>query len=110
MYKSCQVYDCCQIARVPSVLLFSVPERTKTIPTLIKPLISDSPKKGQKPVPTNEGVELAVPGQKPDAPGSVPPKPKLPSKDSPIRWGALAIFLTVNVVVMVILTILIAIQ
>ena len=93
-----------------SVLLFSDPERTKTIPSLIKPLVSDSPKKGQKPVPTSEGVELAVPGQKPDAPGNAPQKPKMPSKDSPIRWGALTIFLSVNVVVMVILIILIAIQ
>ena len=86
-------------------------ERTKTIPSLIKPLVSDSPEKGQKPVPTNEGVELAVPGQKPTIQGGdAPPKPKVPSKDAPIRWGALTVFLAVNVVTMVILIILIAIE
>ena len=86
-------------------------ERTKTIPSLIKPLVSDSPEKGQKPVPTNEGVELAVPGQKPTVQsGDSPPKPKLPSKDAPIRWGALTVFLAVNVVMMLVLIILIAIE
>lgn len=54
---------------------------------------------------------MAVPGQKPGtSPNDAPPKPKQPSKDAPIRWGALTLFLAVNVVVMVILIILIAIE
>ena len=85
-------------------------DRQKTAPSLIKPLIGSGADKGQKKTPVDEGVELSVPGQKPTAPSDAPAKPKVPSKDSPLRWGSLAIFLTVNVVVMLILIILIAIE
>lgn len=77
---------------------------------MIKPLISGGAGDGQKKAPVDEGVELAVPGQKPAAPSDAPAKPKVPSKDSPLRWGALTIFLAVNVVMMLILIILIAIE
>ena len=88
----------------------SLSDRQKTAPSLIKPLIGGGGDKGQKKAPVDEGVELAVPGQKPAAPSDAPAKPKVPSKDSPLRWGALAIFLGVNVIMMVILIILIAIE
>ena len=77
---------------------------------MIKPLLSDSPEKGHKPVPTSEGVELAVPGQKPAVHSDDSEKPKVPSKDSPIHWGALTVFLTVNIIMMVVLIIFIAIE
>ena len=96
--------DACSIFLIHS-------DRKKTVPSLIKPFISDTTEKpGDKPPPPTEGVELAVPGEKPAAPSDAPPKPKMPSKDAPIRWGALSIFLSVNLVVMIILVILIAIE
>ena len=86
------------------------PDRGKTAPSLIKPLISGPSDMAKKTGPVDEGVELAVPGQKPAAPSDAPEKPKVPSKDSPLRWGALTIFLAVNVIMMIILIILIAIE
>ena len=66
---------------------------------------------GHKPVPTSEGVELAVLGQKLTVvQNNDSEKPKVPSKDSPLRWGALTIFLAVNVTMMLVLIILIAIE
>ena len=84
---------------------------SKTAPSLIKPLIGSGPDPMHKPVPSNEGVELAVPGQKPAVgSGDDSEKPKVPSKDAPLRWGALTIFLVVNVIMMLVLIILIAIE
>lgn len=92
-------------------LIFILADRSKTAPSLIKPLIGSGPDPMHKPVPTNEGVELAVPGQKPTVQsGGDSEKPKVPSKDSPLRWGALTIFLVVNVIMMLILIILIALE
>ena len=81
-------------------------DRAKTAPSMIKPLIK-APSEKQSP---GEGVEMAVPGQKPSAQDDGPPKPKLPSKDAPLRWGALTVFLVVNIVMMLVLIILIAIE
>ena len=89
--------------------VLSSSDGAKTAPSLIKPLISSS-SGGGKHGPPGEGVELAVPGQKPAAPVDEPEKPKVPSKDSPLRWGALTIFLSVNVVMMLVLLILIALE
>lgn len=56
---------------------------------------------------TNQGVELAVPGQK----SADPPadKPKIPSRDAPLRWVSLAVFGAVTVSMMLVLIILVAI-
>ena len=79
------------------------------MPSIVKPLININPHKGEKPpAPANEGVELAIPGEKPEIKNDGPPKPKLPSKDAPIRWGALSVVLAVNLAMLVILVILIA--
>lgn len=93
------------------VYIFIRADRSKTAPSLIKPLVGSGPDSMHKSMPPNEGVELAVPGQKPAVQGgNDSEKPKVPSKDSPLRWGALTIFLVVNVIMMLVLIILIAIE
>lgn len=101
----------CLMNNITLHFFFLHADRSKTAPSLIKPLIGSGPDSGHKPVPTNEGVELAVPGQKPTVQsGDDSEKPKVPSKDSPLRWGALAIFLSVNVTIMLVLIILVALE
>ena len=85
-------------------------DRSKTAPSLIKPLVGIGSDASDKPALPNEGVELAVPGQKPTVQSSDSEKPKVPSKDSPLRWAALTLFLVVNVIVMIVLIILIALE
>ena len=56
------------------------------------------------------GVELTIPGHTPDTAKDDPPMPKPPSRDSPVRWISLGIFLLVAIIFTTILTILIAID
>lgn len=87
-------------------------DRAKTAPSLIKPFIGSSSESGKGGPPATEGVEMAVSGQKQADPvkSDAPAKPKVPSKDSPLRWGALTIFLAVNVILLLVLIILIALE
>lgn len=83
-------------------------DRGKLAPSLLKPLVT-SP--GDATPQQNVGVELAVTGTPGSVqePGSTPSKPKVPSKDSPIRWVMLLIFGTLIVLFTVVLMILVAI-
>ncbi len=82
--------------------------RNKLAPSLIKPLIGDGGGKQGGGGGGGGGVELAVPGQKPAGDPDAD-KPKVPSRDAPLRWTVLGLFAAVTTIMMLILIILIAI-
>ena len=82
-------------------------DRAKLAPSLVKRLIGDGEARNQS-NNQQQGVELAVPGQKPPEPSGAN-KPKVPSNDAPLRWAALAVFGGVTIIMMIVLLILIAI-
>ena len=86
------------------------PDRGKLAPSLVKPLVRGNVESTT--AKRDVGVELTVTNGN-RAPKDSPDqfnKPKVPSKDSPIRWFTFLIFLTVVVVFVVILVILVAID
>ena len=85
--------------------ILSPTDRAKLAPSLLKPLVGGGSTGGSTKDP-QQGVELAVPGDKPQEPAD---KPKVPSADAPIRWAALAVFGLVTISMMIVLLILIAI-
>jgi hypothetical protein len=88
----------------------SFADRGKLAPSLVKPLVGNSTNSNKQPK-QDVGVELAVPGHTndPDPPDQLT-KPKVPSRDAPIRWISFLIFLVVMVVFIAILIILVAID
>ena len=81
-------------------------DRAKLAPSLLKPLVGSGDGRSQT-QQQQQGVELAVPGQKPSEPAA--DKPKTPSSDAPLRWAALAVFGAVTILIMIVLLVLIAI-
>lgn len=97
----------CQYYFIQSHTLPFPSDRAKLAPSLIKPLISDGENKLPAKGDGQQGVELAVVGQKPKAePATDERKP--PSHDAPVRWGALAIFEGVIIPLIIVLIILVA--
>ena len=80
-------------------------DRAKLAPSVLKPLIGQGNGSGKD--GAQGGVELAVPGQKPDKPAE--DKPKVPSQDSPLRWVGFAVFGGITIPVMIVLIILVAV-
>lgn len=81
--------------------------RAKLAPSLVKPFIGGG--SGPEKDPNQQGVELAVPGQKPSGAASDKPARKPPSHDAPLRWAAVAVFGGITVPIMIALIVLIAI-
>ncbi len=86
-----------------ALYLFS--DRAKLSPSLIKTLVSGGGKGSSS--EKNQGVELAVLGEKPAEPGA--DEPKLPSRDSPLRWAGLVVFAAVSIPLLLTIIILIGI-
>ena len=76
-------------------------DRQTLAPSLLKPMLSAPPSK------PNE-VELNVKGDPAPASNNDPPPRKPPSKDAPVRWAALGIFLGVMIPLMLTIIVLVA--
>lgn len=102
--------NCMRISIIPQLVTKNVTcfgaDRAKLAPSLMKRLIGDGDSRNQSNT-QQQGVELAVPGQKPSEPAA--DKPKTPSADAPLRWLALAVFGVITIFIMIVLLILIAI-
>ena len=83
-------------------------ERGSTAPSLVKPLLTHS-SSPEKTSPGSGGVELAVVGGSGDKSEPSEDKPKIPSKDAPLRWLFLGIFLAVLIPIMIALIVMVAI-
>ena len=77
---------------------------TKLAPAVMKPLFNQVYGSGDSSPP--QGVELKAPGE-PEKPTGPPPR-KPPSKDAPIRWMALGLFLGIMVPLILAVIIMIA--
>lgn len=94
----------------PSLPLPPCSDRGKLVPSLVKPLVGSNDTSSNK--PSTRGVELAVVGVNTDPADGEDEmnKPKVPSKDSPVRWSAFGLFAAVAIPFLIVLIILIAIE
>ena len=105
-----RLVDTCTCARlVDTVFVFpTYVDRGTLAPSLVKPLISSNANETRK---RDIGVELTVSGHSPTINQDEDlPKPKNPSRDAPLRWGSLLVFMVVVIAFIVVLVVMVGIN